>query len=145
MITGWDQGCLGMALVSPQHKLGTPMSCCRCGGVAAQAPGNGHFPSNADARWPIRTCKTMVVFTKAHTREQMHHVNMVSRCWQGEVRNLDIPADEGYGKSGFPAWGIPPNGGLLFEIEVRARACLPPLLGFHPCSDFIGAESEFVV
>jgi hypothetical protein len=65
-----------------------------------------------------------------------HHVSLVSRCWQGEVRNLDIPADEGYGKNGFPAWGIPPNGGLLFEIEVRARACLLPLLGFHPCSDF---------
>ena len=36
----------------------------------------------------------------------------------GEVRKLDIPADEGYGARGFPAWGIPPNGGLLFEIEV---------------------------
>lgn len=35
-----------------------------------------------------------------------------------EIRNLDIPASEGYGASGFPAWGIPPNGGLLFEIEV---------------------------
>ena len=29
------------------------------------------------------------------------------------------PRDEGYGAGGFPAWGIPPNGGLLFEIEVR--------------------------
>merc|ERR1712054_444971 len=28
----------------------------------------------------------------------------------GEVRKLDIPADEGYGAGGFPAWGIPPNG-----------------------------------
>ena len=36
----------------------------------------------------------------------------------GETRALDIPADEGYGARGFPAWGIPPNGGLLFEIEV---------------------------
>ena len=25
---------------------------------------------------------------------------------------------QGYGKGGFPAWGIPPNGGLFFEIEV---------------------------
>mmetsp|Transcript_54806 Transcript_54806/g.128135 ORF Transcript_54806/g.128135 Transcript_54806/m.128135 type:complete len:118 (-) Transcript_54806:163-516(-) len=40
----------------------------------------------------------------------------------GEVRKLDIPADEGYGASGFPAWGIPPNGGLLFEIEVLSIA-----------------------
>ena len=23
-----------------------------------------------------------------------------------------------YGANGFPAWGIPPGGGLLFEIEV---------------------------
>ena len=36
----------------------------------------------------------------------------------GEVRKLDIPPHEGYGAAGFPAWGIPPNGGLLFEIEV---------------------------
>ena len=36
----------------------------------------------------------------------------------GAVRKLDIPADEGYGAQGFPAWGIPPNGGLNFEIEV---------------------------
>ena len=36
----------------------------------------------------------------------------------GETRKLDIPAAEGYGARGFPAWGIPPNGGLFFEIEV---------------------------
>lgn len=36
----------------------------------------------------------------------------------GEVRQLKIPADEGYGASGFPAWGIPPNGDLGFELEV---------------------------
>ena len=36
----------------------------------------------------------------------------------GEVRKLTIPADEGYGKRGFPAWGIPPGGTLFFEIEV---------------------------
>ena len=36
----------------------------------------------------------------------------------GEIRKLKIPADEGYGARGFPAWGIPPNGGLNFEIEV---------------------------
>lgn len=36
----------------------------------------------------------------------------------GEVRNLKIPAHEGYGQNGFPAWGIPPGGTLYFEIEV---------------------------
>jgi FKBP-type peptidyl-prolyl cis-trans isomerase len=36
----------------------------------------------------------------------------------GEVRKLEIPATEGYGVGGFPAWGIPPNSTLIFEIEV---------------------------
>jgi len=36
----------------------------------------------------------------------------------GEVRLLEIPAVEGYGPGGFPAWGIPPNATLQFEIEV---------------------------
>eukprot|EP00993_Chasmostoma_nieuportense_P006849 NODE_7516_length_432_cov_6.026230_g7350_i0.p1 GENE.NODE_7516_length_432_cov_6.026230_g7350_i0~~NODE_7516_length_432_cov_6.026230_g7350_i0.p1 ORF type:complete len:133 (-),score=47.18 NODE_7516_length_432_cov_6.026230_g7350_i0:33-386(-) len=36
----------------------------------------------------------------------------------GEVRQLIIPADEGYGANGFPAWGIPPGGILDFTIEV---------------------------
>ena len=35
----------------------------------------------------------------------------------GEVRKLDIPAEEGYGKGGFPAWGIPPGGTLNFTLE----------------------------
>ena len=29
---------------------------------------------------------------------------------KGEVRKLVIPADEGYGAAGFPAWGIHPGG-----------------------------------
>ena len=53
-------------------------------------------------------------------------VNGVIKGWDqgclgmslGEVRSLEIPADEGYGASGFPAWGIPPGGTLLFEIEI---------------------------
>mmetsp|Transcript_59054 Transcript_59054/g.129355 ORF Transcript_59054/g.129355 Transcript_59054/m.129355 type:complete len:120 (+) Transcript_59054:66-425(+) len=36
----------------------------------------------------------------------------------GETRKLLIPAEEGYGAQGFPAWGIPPGGSLDFEIEV---------------------------
>ena len=38
----------------------------------------------------------------------------------GEIIELNIPAHEGYGAGGFPAWGIPPNGTLVFEIEVLA-------------------------
>lgn len=36
----------------------------------------------------------------------------------GEIRRIDIPAEEGYGARGFPAWGIPDNAGLIFEIEI---------------------------
>ena len=36
----------------------------------------------------------------------------------GEERKLTIPAKEGYGEGGFPAWGIPPNGTLEFTLEV---------------------------
>lgn len=36
----------------------------------------------------------------------------------GEVRKLRIPAHEGYGANGFPAWKIPKQATLLFEIEV---------------------------
>ena len=36
----------------------------------------------------------------------------------GEIRELRIPAAEGYGEQGFPAWGIPPGGTLNFTIEV---------------------------
>lgn len=35
----------------------------------------------------------------------------------GEVRELVIPAHEGYGVNGFPTWGIPPNGTLNFTLE----------------------------
>ena len=36
----------------------------------------------------------------------------------GEERMLTIPAKEGYGAAGFPAWGIPPGGTLEFTLEV---------------------------
>ena len=35
----------------------------------------------------------------------------------GETRVLTIPAHEGYGAGGFPAWGIPPGGTLNFTLE----------------------------
>eukprot|EP00930_Biecheleria_cincta_P007397 TRINITY_DN10860_c0_g5_i1.p1 TRINITY_DN10860_c0_g5~~TRINITY_DN10860_c0_g5_i1.p1 ORF type:complete len:289 (-),score=59.94 TRINITY_DN10860_c0_g5_i1:17-883(-) len=37
---------------------------------------------------------------------------------KGEVRRLHIPAAEGYGLAGFPDWGIPPNGDLIFNLEL---------------------------
>ncbi len=36
----------------------------------------------------------------------------------GEVRKLTIVPNEGYGLSGFPAWNIPQNATLVFEIQV---------------------------
>ena len=61
----------------------------------------------------------------------------------GEVRQLTIPADEGYGANGFPAWGIPPNGGLYFGARALCRArlgqhstCTPrPRLSVSQCAD----------
>jgi peptidylprolyl isomerase len=38
----------------------------------------------------------------------------------GEERRLTIPADEGYGLQGFPAWGIPAGGTLEFTLQVLA-------------------------
>ena len=35
-----------------------------------------------------------------------------------EVRRVIIPAHEGYGQGGFPAWGIPAGGTLDFTLEV---------------------------
>lgn len=35
----------------------------------------------------------------------------------GEQRVLTIPADEGYGSKGFPAWGIPGGATLQFTLE----------------------------
>ena len=61
----------------------------------------------------LSICTRSHAHTNAHSRSQ--------GCLGmklGEVRKLDIPALEGYGAGGFPAWGIPPNGGLLFEIEI---------------------------
>lgn len=39
-----------------------------------------------------------------------------------EVRMLEIQPSEGYGPDGFPAWKIPPNATLIFEIEVLTIA-----------------------
>ena len=36
----------------------------------------------------------------------------------GETAELVMTSDFGYGAKGFPAWGIPPNAGLTFEIQM---------------------------
>ena len=51
----------------------------------------------------------------------------------GETRKLRIPADEGYGAGGFPAWGIPPGGTLLFESAPRTANAGQPLEPPAPC------------
>jgi peptidylprolyl isomerase len=36
----------------------------------------------------------------------------------GEKARLHMTADYGYGAQGFPAWGIPGNAPLCFEVEI---------------------------
>merc|ERR1711991_1251139 len=36
----------------------------------------------------------------------------------GEHADITCSPDYGYGAGGFPAWGIPPNAVLIFQIEV---------------------------
>ena len=36
----------------------------------------------------------------------------------GETRKLVIPSHEGYGAAGFPAWKIPADATLEFELEL---------------------------
>mmetsp|Transcript_97335 Transcript_97335/g.278533 ORF Transcript_97335/g.278533 Transcript_97335/m.278533 type:complete len:207 (+) Transcript_97335:116-736(+) len=38
----------------------------------------------------------------------------------GETRVLLIPPDEGYGKKGFGAWGVPPSSTLVYTLECVA-------------------------
>mmetsp|Transcript_51180 Transcript_51180/g.135936 ORF Transcript_51180/g.135936 Transcript_51180/m.135936 type:complete len:168 (-) Transcript_51180:104-607(-) len=37
---------------------------------------------------------------------------------KGEVRLLHIPSGEAFGRTGFPAWGIPADSDIMLEIEV---------------------------
>jgi peptidylprolyl isomerase len=36
----------------------------------------------------------------------------------GECAELNMTGDFAYGPKGFPAWGIPPNAALIFEIDL---------------------------
>lgn len=36
----------------------------------------------------------------------------------GEEAKLHLRSDYAYGATGFPAWGIPPNAPLMFQIEI---------------------------
>ena len=38
----------------------------------------------------------------------------------GEQRRLYIPSSEAYGSHGFPAWHIPPNSALRYDVQVIA-------------------------
>ena len=44
-------------------------------------------------------------------------LTLLARRCTAQVRKLRIPAHEGYGAGGFPAWGIPPKATLLFEVR----------------------------
>lgn len=38
----------------------------------------------------------------------------------GEEADLVMTSDFGYGPKGFPAWGIPPDAGLTFRVQLLA-------------------------
>mmetsp|Transcript_52514 Transcript_52514/g.87104 ORF Transcript_52514/g.87104 Transcript_52514/m.87104 type:complete len:139 (+) Transcript_52514:240-656(+) len=44
----------------------------------------------------------------------------------GEVRILHIPPAEAYGRKGFPAWEIPPDAPLRFQLECLSIQDNPP-------------------
>jgi len=37
---------------------------------------------------------------------------------KGEGSRFSLAPEVGYGLGGFPAWGIPPNATLVFDIEI---------------------------
>ena len=79
--------------------------------------------------WPGRVIHTQnITFTKDPGQKPFTYqagVGKVITGWDqgclgmqvGEERELTIPAKEGYGNGGFPAWGIPPGGTLNFTLE----------------------------
>ena len=59
------------------------------------------------------------VSNKINVWSQLRKLNKIYLGMQlAEERMLTIPADEGYGAAGFPAWGIPAGGTLQFTLEV---------------------------
>ena len=57
--------------------------------------------------------------TAAKKEKFLEIVRSESESWANaiEQRVLTIPADEGYGSKGFPAWGIPGGATLQFTLE----------------------------
>ena len=97
VITGWDQGCLGMA-IGEIRELNIPAheGYVRARGVVVVLFAFRNRP-RASSRRPVIVRSSLTssfACCVAHTQ----------------------------GAGGFPAWGIPPGGTLLFEIEVLAIA-----------------------
>ena len=106
VITGWDEGCLGMAI----------------GEVRKASGGHGHarggrrvFCGDSPPWWTFFS----LLFCGPPCSAVLPHCQ------------LDIPPGEGYGGRGFPAWKIPEHAELLFEIEGSSRG-LPHI---HYCSE----------
>ncbi len=72
-------------------------------------------PLRLRAWWPCN-----VMHNISHQRSIQHTDILQER----EVRSIDIPSHEAYGREGCPAWDIPPNARLVFEIEVCVCAAM---------------------
>ena len=104
---------VGSVTTCVESDFGRPTPSTRCASVAASARWRGDSTPST-RRCPRGLLTHRLISTQVITGWDQGLLGAAV----GEVRKLDIPAEEGYGKGGFPAWGIPPNGGLFFEIEV---------------------------
>ena len=68
----------------------------------------------------LGACAHIIYYTPLHrpATTKFHMPPPRPRACAGETRQVIIPAHEGYGAAGFPAWGIPPGGTLDFTLEV---------------------------
>eukprot|EP00123_Amoebidium_parasiticum_P011637 comp20826_c0_seq1/m.27482 comp20826_c0_seq1/g.27482 ORF comp20826_c0_seq1/g.27482 comp20826_c0_seq1/m.27482 type:complete len:118 (-) comp20826_c0_seq1:300-653(-) len=65
--------------------------------------------------------QTFIACTHARTHAHAHVQGWDEGCLtmqEGEIARITMIGSKGYGPRGFPAWGIPPNAALCFEIEI---------------------------
>ena len=85
---------------------------------STDAPGQHQWTPGADG-W---TAKSAFSFTAGAGSVVAGWERGVDGMHVGEIRQIKVPAAEGYGAKGFRSWRVPPNADLIFEIELLAVA-----------------------